>query len=199
MADADEAGGAVQANDLVGSVLQILTGTGRADRNSDDNFGCAVLAQRRYRCAHRRTGGKPVVDQNDGATFEIGRRPIVAVISLPPFQLLAFEGGYYLDDRLRISDDAEDILVKHADATGRNGAHGEFFVSRKAEFADDKNIERNIKPLRDFKCDWNATTRESENNNIVASGVTQQFFRELPTRLCPVLKNLESRHGRSTG
>ena len=52
-----------------------------------------------------------------------------------------------------------------------------------AEFAHNKNIERNTEPLRYFKCDRHTSTRQSENNDVVASGVTQQLFRKLPARV----------------
>ena len=185
----------MQANDFVGSGLQILTGNWRADWNGDDNFGGALLTQRGYRCSHGRAGGKSVIDQNDGTTFELRRGPIVAIVALPPFQFLAFNRSDHLDDRLRIGDDVKHILVQNANAAGSNRAHGEFFVTRHAKFAHDKNIEGHTEPLRDLKCDRHTSTRQTKNNNVVASGVPQQFFRELPTRISPVLKNLESKHG----
>ena len=188
----------MQANDLIGSVLQILTGAGRTDRNGNDNFGSALLTQGSYRCSHSRAGGKPVVDQNDGTTIEIGRGPIVAIITLSPFQFLALDRSDHLDNRLRIGHNVEHVLVKNPDAAGSDRAHREFFVTGQAEFAHDKNIERNTEALRNLKGDWDTSTRETENNDVVASGVTQQLFRKLPTRIGPVLKNLESRHGRST-
>ena len=99
---------------------------------------------------------------------------------------------------MRIGDDVEHVFVQDADAAGSDRAHGEFFVAGHAEFTHNENIESSTKPLCDLKCDRDAPTRETENNDVVASGITQQLFRELPTGIGPVLKNFESRHGRST-
>ena len=132
-----------------------------------------MLTQRGYRCSHGRPGGKSVVDQNDGTTFEIRRGPIITIIALPPFQFLAFDRGDHLHNRLRIRYDVEHVLVQNTDAAGSDRAHGEFFVTGQAEFAHDKNIERNTEPLRDLKCDRDTSTRQTENNDVVASGVTQ--------------------------
>ena len=46
-----------------------------------------------------------------------------------------------------------------------------------AKFAHDKNIERKTEPLRDLKCNRNASPRQTKNNDVVAFGVTHQFFR----------------------
>src|SRR6185369_12414927 len=160
LADTNEGDGGLQANDFVGTVLQILAGAWSSDWNSDNNFCCPLLAQRRYRCSHGRASSKSVVDQNDDTIFEVRRGPIAAIIALPPFQFLAFDRSDYLNDRLRIRDDVEHVLVQNADAAGGDRTHGEFFVTWHAEFAHDKNIERNSETLRDLKCNRNTSPRQ---------------------------------------
>ena len=195
LADANESDWGLQADDFVGTVLQILTRTWSPDWNSDNNFRCPLLAQRSYRRSHSRASGKSVVDQNDDTIFEVRRRSIATIIALPPFQFLAFDRGDHLNDRLRIRNDMEHVLVQNADAARGDRPHREFFVTGHAQFAHGKNIERKTEPLRDLKCNRNTSPGQTENNDVVASGVTQQFFRELPTRISPVLKNLELEHG----
>jgi len=90
---------------------------------------------------------------------------------------------------LRIRQDVEHVFVQDADTTRGDCAHGEFFVTRHTELAHNANIERNPDPLRYFERDRDTAARESENDDVVAPGIAQQFFRELPTRVGPVLKN----------
>jgi hypothetical protein len=99
---------------------------------------------------------------------------------------------------LCIRDDVENVFVQNTDPARGNRAHSEFFVAGHAEFPHNKNVERNAEPLGHFKRHRHATTRKAENDDVVASGVTQQLFRQLLTRVDPVLENMESRHGRST-
>jgi hypothetical protein len=190
LADADEGERAFQANDIIGSVPKILAGTWRADGNSNNNFRGALLTQRSYRSPHGRAGGKSVIDQNDGTIFKLRRRTVCPIISFAPLQFLAFNRGHHLDDRLRIRHDIKHVFVQNADAAGSDCAHGEFFMAGHAEFAHNKNIERNTEAPGDLKCDRDTTTREAENNDVVAPGVTEQLLRELPTRISSVLKNL---------
>ena len=198
LADAEEFRRILQAKDVIGSVLQLLTGNRRADRDRNNDFGGALLTQRSYRGPHARARGKPIVDQDNGTMFKFRRRTISSIISFAPLQFLTFNRGHLVDDILRIRHDAKHVFVQNTDAAGSDRAHSEFLVAGHAEFAHNKNVERNTEPLRDFEGDRYTTTRKTENNYIVASGVAQQLFRKLPSRIGPVLENLEWRHGRST-
>jgi hypothetical protein len=149
-----------------------------------------LLTQRGSRSPHRRSSGKPVIDQNHGLPTHIWRRAAGAIIAFPAFQFLAFDCSDHLDDRLRIWQRVKDVFVQDADATGCDCAHGEFFVPRHAELAYNENIERNAEPLRYFKRNRNTAARKSENDDVVASSVAQQIFRKLPTRVGSVPKKV---------
>jgi hypothetical protein len=71
-------------------------------------------------------------------------------------------------------------------------------VAGDAEFAHNKNLKRNTEPPRDLKSDWDPASRKAENDDVIASGITHQLLRELPTGIGAVLKNFGWRHGRST-
>jgi hypothetical protein len=91
---------------------------------------------------------------------------------------------------LRVWQGIDDVFVQNADAAGCDCAHGEFFVPGHAEFAHNENIERNAEPLCYFERNRHAATRKSENDDVVASSVAQQFFRKLPTCVGSVPKKV---------
>jgi hypothetical protein len=91
---------------------------------------------------------------------------------------------------LRIWQGVKDVFVQDADATGCDCAHGEFFVTRHAKLAHNENIERKAEPMRCFKRHRHPAARKSENDDVVASSVAQQFFRKLPTRVGSVAKKV---------
>jgi hypothetical protein len=165
-----------------------MTGAWRTDWDSDNNFCRALPAQCGSRSPHGRSSGKPVIDQNYGSPKQIWWRAAGAIITFPPFQFLAFDCSNHLDDRLRVWQGVEDVFVQDADATGCDCAHGEFFVPRHAELAHNENIERNVEALRYFKRNRDTAARKSENDDVVASSVAQQAFRQLPTRVGSVPK-----------
>src|SRR5438034_6787707 len=78
--------------------------------------------------------------------MHLRRGTITAIIAFPPFQFFAFDGRDHLDDRLRIRQDVEHVLVQDADTTRGDCAHGEFFVTRHTELAHNEDIERNPDP-----------------------------------------------------
>jgi hypothetical protein len=91
---------------------------------------------------------------------------------------------------LRVWQGIDYVFVKNADATGCDCAHGEFFVPGHAELAHNENIERNAEPLRDFERNRHAAAWKSENNDVIASSVARQFFRQLPTSVGSVPKKV---------
>jgi hypothetical protein len=90
---------------------------------------------------------------------------------------------------LRIRDDVEHVFVQHAHAAGGDCAHRELFMPGHSQFADDKNIEWNFKPMRHFKSDRHSATRERQHNDVVPPAMFQQLFCELPTSVGTVLKS----------
>jgi hypothetical protein len=180
----------VETKDIIDLVPDLAAGTGRAHGDSDNNFCRALLTQRGRRGPHRRSSGKSVIDQNHSSPTQIRRRPPGAISKFPPFQFLAFDCADHLNDRLRIRKHVENVFVQNPDATGRDCAHGEFFVPRHAELAHNENIERNAEPLCYFKRNRHTAARKSENDDVVASSVAQQSFRQLPTRVGSVPKKV---------
>jgi hypothetical protein len=180
----------VETKDIIDLVPDLAAGSGRAHGDSDNNFCRALLTQRGSRGPHRRSSGKSVIDQNHSSPTQIRRRPPGAISKFPAFQFLAFDCSDYLDNRLRIWQGVKDVFVQDADATGCDCAHGEFFVTRHAKLAHNENIERKAEPMRCFKRHRHPAARKSENDDVVASSVAQQFFRKLPTRVGSVAKKV---------
>jgi hypothetical protein len=180
----------VEAKDIVDLVPDLAASGGSAHGDSDNNFCRALLTQRGSGGPHRRSSGKSVIDQNHRSPTQIWRRPPGAISMFPPFQFLAFDRADHLYDRLRIRKHVENVFVQNADATGCDCAHGEFFVPGHAELAHNENIERNAEPLRYFERNRHPAARKSENDDVVASSVAQQFFRKLPTRVGSVPKKV---------
>src|SRR5205814_3362122 len=98
------------------------------------------------------------------------RRTLPAIVTFASLQFLAFNRSHRFHDRLWIRHNREHVFIQNADATGSDGAHGEFFVAGDAEFAHNKNVERNTEPPRDLKSDWDTASRKAENDDVIASG-----------------------------
>jgi hypothetical protein len=62
-------------------------------------------------------------------------------------------------------------------------------VARHTELAYNENVERNAEPLRYFERNRHPAARKSQNDDVVASRVAQQFFGKLPTSVGSVMKN----------
>jgi hypothetical protein len=61
------------------------------------------------------------------------------------------------------ADALYDFFVEDPHTAGRNRAHGEFFVTGHAEFANDENVERQVERAGNFVSDRNAAARKSDS------------------------------------
>src|SRR2546421_7264141 len=92
--------------------------------------------------AHRGSGRQAVVHENDNTVGEIGRGPVAAILALAPLQFLLFLARNGFDGGLRYAIPLDDVVVEDTDATGGNRTHGELAVSRRAELANEEDIQR---------------------------------------------------------
>ena len=146
---------------------------------------------------HRRAGREAVVDQDRGATVEVGRRPVAPVRALPARQLrlLACRDG--VDLRRGDARHLDDLRVEHPDAAGRDGAHRELLVPRHAELPDEEDVERDAELPRDLEADGHASARQREDDDVSAARVSAEPLAEEAPGVGAVPKPLHDRPSRS--
>ena len=58
------------------------------------------------------------------------------------------------------------VIVQHTHATTGYGSHGEFLVSRDAQFAHQKDVQGCAERMRDFITDRHAAARQGQYDNV---------------------------------
>jgi hypothetical protein len=174
-ADGMEGFGSASAHDLFDFGAELIAGVARANGHRHGYGGGMAQAQRADGGAHARAGGEAVVDENNGVVFEVGGRAVTAIgfFTSAQFFLLFADGG--LDPTFGHAEVLDDFLIKDAHAAGSDGTHGQFFIAWRAQFADDKDIERSAESASDFKGDGHTAAREGEHNDIGLAGVMHQL------------------------
>jgi hypothetical protein len=76
--------------------------------------------------------------------------------------------------------------MQHANTATRDRPHRKFFLSGKAEFADQQDIEPHIEPFRNDKTNRHTAARKREHDHIVASGIRCQPLRKQFACFCPI-------------
>lgn len=103
-----------------------------------------------------------------------------------PFRLLFTRDR--LDHRLWNSVRAHDIVAEHTDTPRRDGAHRVLGMPGHTQLADQEDVERSVEDFGDLERDGHATTRQRQDNDIVAPGVVPQLRRQLDARFAPIRK-----------
>src|SRR5690349_23257020 len=96
-ADGVERGRRFGAHDVVDDTTKFVARLGRRYGDRDDDTGRRLLAEREHGNAHRRAGGETIVDQDDGAMVQRGKRSSVAIGALTPLELALLGLGDGLD------------------------------------------------------------------------------------------------------
>ena len=80
------------------------------------------------------------------------------------------------------------FLVENANSAGCYRAHGEFFVTGNAEFANDENVEHGIEFFDNFKSNRNTAARQRQHQKRWIIAVMNEFFREKLSGVHAILK-----------
>src|SRR5581483_11249556 len=140
LADGDESLRGFQAHDLVGVVPRLGDGVPWSDRDSQDDPGGALGTGYLTGGAGGRSGGDPVIDNDDGASGEAGAGPAAAVVlglpvkfrPLPMFHGGEFHGGDTAEPQRAVVDDPHSTLA--------DGPDGQLRLERDAELANHDDI-----------------------------------------------------------
>ena len=157
------------ADELVDRGGERGAGFGGADGNRDREVGRADALQREHGDAEAVAGGEAVVDEDDRAVGEIGRRSGAAVESFAAAEFGGFAGDDAGDDGFGDAFGGDEGIVEQLNAAARDGANGEFGIRGMADFANEKNVERKIEGAGDFGGDRNASARKSEHECVLVN------------------------------
>ena len=92
-----------------------------------------------------------------------------------PFQFLLFLRRHRIDHLHRDTQASHDLFIEHADASGGDGAHGQFAMAGRAELPHDENIERRAQRLGHLERHRHAAARQPEHDYVRLIRVTPQF------------------------
>lgn len=132
-----------------------------------------------HRCARR----DAVVDEDDGPSPELGRRPAAAIGGFPPCKLGALTVAHGLERGFVAGEPVEEVIVVYGDAAERYGADGELGIERRAELAHDEHVERRAEHCCHFGGDRHAATRQPEDDDVALETLATQALGQLPAGL----------------
>ncbi len=141
--------------------------------------------------SHAGAGREAVVDADDRHVANIGRRTIAAVFTLAPFQLGALARDDVIDLLARNRQSVDHPLIDERDPRGRNRAHRKLLATGYAQFANEDDVHRNIKPACDFITYGYTTTWEREHDRIAIARIIGKPRSELAPGGCTIA---ERRH-----
>jgi hypothetical protein len=120
--------------------------------------------------------------------MEIREGTIAAILALAPFQLPLLDRSDACDVRLTHARHSDEILIQDAHSTTGDRSHGQLFVPRQTELADDKDIEWNLQGARDLISDWYAATRQGQNEHIRSMRVRAELCCETAAGVAAIAK-----------
>jgi hypothetical protein len=153
-------------NDIIGLAAQCLARLGWRDRDGNDDLRRVFLPERSDSDAHGRPRREPIIHNDYRPPGDVRRRTVTPVLTLTPFELALFCLSDRIDLSLGDSKLPDDGIVDEANASARNRTHSVFFVSRHAEFPNDKEIEWRVQRSRYLERDWHSTSRESKHEDV---------------------------------
>src|SRR5262249_39048479 len=149
-------------------------GLPRADRHRHYDARRRLLPKRQHRRLHRRPGRQPVVHENDHAIADDGGTTTLTIQDVATFELQPLADRDLLDQYVRNPEIVNKVAAENLDAALGDGTHGEFRVTRYAEFAYEEHIQRRLESHRHLVCDGNPASREPEDDYIRSTGVRGQ-------------------------
>jgi len=123
---------------------------------------------------HRRTGRETVVHDDDylAPEREVGAIAVIGLV--PAFEFDALTFNKLFDARSRNAEFGDDVVTEHADIPGGDRADREFRMARRAEFSDEKDVERCEQSPNDFEPHRQSAARERKHYDVVAISVRRQ-------------------------
>ncbi len=187
-ADGDEGLRRDHADDLVDFRAELVTDSLRGDgHRHHDLFGMA-LADGERGGMHRSAGREAVVDEDHRASVDVDRRAAAAIQALAPFELASPDGRGAGNVFVRESELGNHAGVENTGAAVRDRTHRELLVTRYAQFANEKDVERGLEAASELEANGHAAARQREHDDIVTAGVFLQLVGEQTARIETVPK-----------
>jgi len=182
----------LETNQLIDLAAQIATRAAGRDRNGH-NQAERKRAQGTGGGFHARSGSQPVVDKDERAPSERGRRMAFAIQDLAPLNLLLLARDDLIDDFLGNTESADHVGLENDQPSAGNRAHGQFFLAGNAEFAHHKDVQRQVELGSHLEGYGNAAARQAQDKGIFYSALAAQFvaqdLRQYAARLPAILKD----------
>jgi hypothetical protein len=101
--------------------------------------------------------------------FDFDPIPITDIKSTTTFDFGKFPVNYGLKREFVYARQPNDIFIAHDNRRTAidNGAHGQFGLPGHADFAHENKIELRVERCRDFRDNWNATARQSQDHGVL--------------------------------
>ena len=141
-------------------------------------------------------GGQPVIDENHRLAGHVDGRAAAAVGGLAPDQFPAFAFGDIAQLLRCDAQRAQHVVVDHDASTAGQCAHGELFVTGRAELAHDERIQRSAEGRSHFPCDGNSAAGQTQDDDAFASAVCAEQIGQDAAGFTAVTKDCAS--GRSS-
>src|SRR5919106_2477740 len=176
------------ADDLVDLRPQRFAGVGCCGRNRHHDARGLQLAQRLDGGEHSGPGRQPVIHEDYGATPHVRGRTTAAVDALAPLQLLQLPGRDRIDHVVRNAQAGHDVVVEHAHAAGRDGAHRHLLIAGHAQLAHDEHVQGRIERAGHFVSHGHAATGQGQDEHVGPIGVMRELLSEQPTGFAAIAK-----------
>lgn len=145
--------------------------------------------QSQQRGPHRRSGGDTVVDHDHGPACDFRRWPVPPVGEFPPFQLPAFPKCHGLERIALDVQGVDNLIVEYPHAARGERPHGQFFLTRHPEFADEHHIQWRLQKSGDLVSDRHSATRQGKHEHIGPAAIAREFLGQRLPRFSSIVKS----------
>jgi hypothetical protein len=161
----------LRTHDFISDSPEAPASLGRTHRNSHDDTGRLVLTQRADGGFHSRPGCEAIIDDNDDTVGELQRWTVAAIEALAPLELETLARSYLINDGTGDAQLANDRFAHHAHVPDGDGAHRELRLARNTELTHEEHVERSPELARHFQSHRDATTRQPQDDDVLAISV----------------------------
>lgn len=184
-----------QGEDLISLTGQPGARGRRCCRNGDDETLGLVQSHCANGRGHRRARGDTIVDQENDASANLWRDLMAAVGKLATPELLLFPRDNLVNQFPGDLKFLDDVLVDDADTTRGDRAKRVFLMTWNTKFSNHKDIQWHLETARNFERNRDATPRQRECQNVVATRKLDKLIRQQAPSLDPISKHIL--HGRN--
>ena len=129
------------------------------------------LPQRRDGGMHGGSGRQTVVNQNHSAIADVEEWPAAAIKTLAACEFLSLADRNSIDQMVWNAKTIHQLIVEHAHAACRDGAHRQLLGAGNAQLAHDKDIQGCAERAGYFIRDGHTATRQRQYDHIRPIGV----------------------------